>query len=305
MSSVDTIIAVASWEPRFLLGMRRLVTERRPRQILLYYYKQYAERTTAPREAVRAFCTECDVPVQETELHFCEPAASWVSLAQGLAKATSGKDVLVDISTMPRETIWAVLFWLQASAARIQYVYYRPEAYGKGWLARDPDEPRFGYKLGGSPILDRPTALLAVTGFDVDRALQAFEFFEPKEVVLAVQTGSQFDNTVRNVAAHETGAFKKDLVRTIAIDAYGQDHGYAAIRAEVERLVTGFNIVLCSFGPKLSAVSLFRVQREFPLCALAYIHCRDYNSDYSVGIGEGVWGEVATHSLTNQSRDTD
>ena len=119
---------------------------------------------------------------------------------------------------MPREVIWAALFWLEAAGAAVQYVYNRPHTYAEDWLARDPENPRLVYKLAGALEVGRPTALLAVTGFDENRCRQAIEFYEPSRVLLATQRGNQFGNDVRNVGRE----FNQSNVRIerVEVDSY-------------------------------------------------------------------------------------
>ena len=196
----------------------------------------------------------------------------------------------MDLTTMPREMIWSVLFWLEAASVEVDYVYYRPETYAEDWLARDPNSPRLVYKLAGTLEVGRPTALVAVTGFDENRCRQAIEFYEPARVLLATQRGGQFKNDMRNVGP-KFGRDDKRITR-VEVDAYCEDHGYRVLRPEVEMLAEEHNIILCSFGPKPSAIALYRLQREFPQTALAYIGCKEYNPKYSTGLGEAVTGTV-------------
>ena len=86
------------------------------------------------------------------------------------------------------------------------------------------------------------------------------EFYEPTRVLLARQRGKQFRNDVRNVGPTFG---KRDLnIERVEVDAYCDDHGYRALRAHVEELTQEHNVILCSFGPKPSAIALFRLQRE-------------------------------------------
>ena len=170
------------------------------------------------------------------------------------------------------------------------YVYGRPEAYAEGWLAKDPDNPRLVYKLAGTLEVGQATALVAVTGFDERRCRQAVEFYEPTRALLAAQTGRQYNNDVRNIGPEfEAGGM---TIEHMEVDAFGSDHGYAALRQPVAELAKSHNVILCSFGPKPSAIALFRLQREFPRCALAYIGCKEYNVEYSTGLSDVISGRI-------------
>ena len=291
--SIESIVTVASWEPRFELGLERLLDDTSTNRVLMYNFDEYALRTEAVRNSVREKLRARSVELIEERLQFKSPAIAWRKLKSDLYRESRvGEEVLVDITTMPRETIWATLFWLEQFQARVHYAYHRPASYGTGWLARDPDEPRFVFKLAGSPRLDRQTALLAVTGYDSDRARQAINYFEPARVTLAVQVGTQFENQERNVGSDSIGAFDTQRVERLELDAFANDHGYAKLYKIAEGCADEFNVVMCSFGPKLSAIALYRVQRRLPHCALAYIHCRDYSEDYSTGIGDTLRGTL-------------
>ena len=295
-SSVEVIVAVASWEPRFALGMRRTLGRFATRRVLNYFMQEYGERTSRVREELgRLLAAEYGGVVHEQkEMGFDAPIAMWhrLELDVGPGSGIRGR-VLVDLTTMPREMIWSVLFWLEASSVEVDYVYYRPETYAGDWLARDPNSPRLVYKLAGTLEVGRPTALVAVTGFDENRCRQAIEFYEPARVLLATQRGNQFKNDVRNIGQKYGGGDQR--IARVEVDAFGEDHGYRVLRSQVGKLAEEHNVILCSFGPKPSAIALYRLQREFPQTALAYIGCKEYNPEYSTGLGEAVSGTVLGH----------
>ena len=293
---VDTIVTVASWEPRFIEGIKRTLEKWTCRRLLVYFIGEYGERTKETRDVLKQMVGKpSGFTVEERELSFGAPVAAWRMLEKDLGPAACIDDeVLLDLTTMPREIIWGALFWLQAAAAKVQYIYNGPEKYAKSWLARDPRHPRLVFKLAGTLEVGRQTALVAVTGFDENRCRQAVEFYEPARVVLAAQGGQQYDNNVRNFGPKFTagGIF----IEHLEVDAFSDDHGYSALRGHVADLTQEHNVVLCSFGPKPSAIALYRLQREFPQSALAYIGCKEYNPEYSVGLGQTITGTMTWQS---------
>ncbi len=48
--------------------------------------------------------------------------------------------------------------------------------------------------MTGQTKLGLPTALLIITGFDLQRTGQLVQYFEPKKTILAIQTGEQYQN---------------------------------------------------------------------------------------------------------------
>ena len=68
------------------------------------------------------------------------------------------------------------------------------------------------------------------------------------------------------------------------------DHGQAVILEQIRPYLDSHNIVMSSLGPKLSAVALYRIQREHPQIGLAYAPSREFNKDYSSGISDAITG---------------
>ena len=290
---VDVIVSVASWEPRSVSGMKRILERYSTKRVLMYFMYEYRKRTTEARARMKELLYEHpQIETDEQEIWFSVPQKTWHTLKEHVGPSAGvGKRVLIDLTTMPREVIWASLFWLEAAETEVRYVYNRPEAYADEWLARDPNDPRFVFKLAGTLEIDRPTALVAVTGFDESRCRQAVEFYEPIRVLLATQLGEQYNNDVRNVGL--TFGSGDTRIERVLIDSYSDDHGYGVLREYVERLSRSHNVVLCSFGPKPSAIALYRLQREFSQTALAYIGCKEYNPEYSRGLGESIVGTIS------------
>lgn len=293
MNKINTIVVVASWEPRFQIGLKRLLDETRASNVLMYYFEEYRERTLEGREAIQLMAQSRGFNLAIERLTFERPAESWRTLQATLhTEPKYHGSVLVDITTMPRGTIWSVLFWLDEAEVPIHFAYHPPEKYSIDWLSRDPNEPRFAFKMAGTPRLNRPTAILAVTGYDSDRVAQAVEYFEPSRTVLAVQVGEQFDNLKRNIEVHKNIALRNHQIDWCEINSFAENQGYEEIFDVAGELVADFNVIMLSFGPKLSALSLYRVKREFSETALAYINCKDYNESYSVGIGDTIRGSL-------------
>ena len=222
----DVLVTVASWEPRFVLGIERTLQERSARRIILaYFVGEYGDRTEEARHALRKISKEHPgIDLREQEMTFGAPDVAWRLLEKDLGPTAGiGDAVLVDLTTMPREIIWSALFWLEAGAAKVDYVYHRPKTYASDWLSRDPNDPRLVYKLAGTLEVGRPTALVAVTGFDEKRCRQAIEFYEPARVLLAAQGGRQYENNLRNVGPNFAGGGIS--IDHTEVDAFGADHG--------------------------------------------------------------------------------
>ena len=290
MKTTDLLITVASWEPRFILGIERTLEQWLPSHVVAYYLQEYEGSTEEARSRLRKLLRDRQVSFQEHTIEFGSPEHTWRLLEQHLGPKSESpyRHVLIDLTTMPREVIWGALFWLEAADTGVSYVYNLPKSYGDDWLTRNPDEPRFMFKLAGELKLGAPTCLVAVTGFDLDRCLQAIEFYEPSRILIAKQKGNQFGNLSRN-SGDSFGSLGTPYELT-EVDAYSSDHGYGDLQPSISELVTEYNVVLCSFGPKLSAIALYQLQRSNPQTALAYIGSKEYSPEYSSGLGGSVDG---------------
>lgn len=292
MDGLDTIATFASWEPRFVQGMKRILDKYRAPRLLVYFVEEYRSQTENNRERLGLLLDDHPgMKIEERKLSFESPEKTWRVLEDDLGPGSDvGRRVLVDVTTMPRDVIWGALFWLETSSAEMRYVYNRPKEYTDDWLARNPYRPRLMFKLAGTLEVDRPTALVAVTGFDENRCRQAVEYYEPARIVVAAQRGEQYSNDARNVGSGFVAGSVPS--KDVQVDAFRGDHGYSSLREHVEELAREHNVILCSFGPKPSAIALYRLQREFPQTALAYIGCKEYNENYSDGLGDAIEGAV-------------
>jgi hypothetical protein len=262
----------------------------------MYCYKEYSEWSEENRNKVTQTCRDLGVEVTPRELSFDTPADNWRLLHDDLLSSEfAGKTVLVDISTMPRNTIWLSLFFLQSNGCKIHYVYNRPQTYNEEWLSRDPQRPRLVFKLSGEMALGRRTALVVLTGFDVERTRQLMRFYEPRTVLLGFQTGEQYGNQAQNVAKHREGLreeYKELGIHEFLVNAYEDGHGVEEMRKQVQGCREEYNVIMSSLGPKPSAIALYRVQREFRECGLSYTPSGEFNRDYSHGLGESVGGTL-------------
>jgi hypothetical protein len=286
------MLTVGSWEPRFLEGFKRSLDKFQPAKVLMYFYNEYAGWSARNRHAAFVLCSKRDISVLERALSFTDYNSSWLCLYDSITKLRAkGHNVVVDITTMPRETIWSAFDLLESHGATIHYVYYEPRAYNKKWLSRDPAEPRLVYKLSGESKVGLPTNLLVLTGYDVDRIRQLIRFFEPQRTFLGLQTGEQLDNQNLNVDKTKM-AFSKKQGEWFDVDAYSHDHGFRIIAKQLEPHFATSNIIMSSLGPKLSAIALYRLHKLHPQTSLAYTPSNEFNRRYSAGIGQGHDGSL-------------
>ena len=289
------LITVASWETRFVLGTHRLLEEQKFSNALMFHYEENEDWTKENQETVKTMLKKHGIDCQAVRISFGDPARTWRSIYERISGIESEAEALVDCTTMPRDTLWTSLELLRQRGKATQYVYHQPESYDPEWLSRDPGRPRLVYKLSGIATLGRPICLIITTGFDPERTRQLMWYYEPRRVLLGLQSGDQFDNQDQNVERHK-GALKDEYmefdVKEFTLDAYSEDHGESELARQIEQCRGAHNIVMTSLGPKLGAVALFRLHVKFPETALSYTPSREFNREYSKGISESYSGVI-------------
>lgn len=290
-----SIVAVASWEDRFPLGTERNVKSYSPEKIFMFYYKEYETRTENNRKKITAICNENNIELHSIRVDFEQPENTWKIFENTFSKEVwNSKKVLVDISTMPRDSIYGVFHFLEHLQAEINYIYYRPEKYNSVWLSRDPIKPRLVFKHSGIVTFGKKTILVVITGFDAERTEQLINFFEPAITLLGFQEGKQFNNDKYNVEKHKEHLtyLTQTKIETFFINAYSNDHGFNILEDKIKEHTNDCNIIMSSLGPKLSAVALYNICKKYPQVAIAHASSKDFNPEYSYGIGETYSGKL-------------
>ncbi|MDZ4850384.1 MAG: hypothetical protein SGI77_13950 [Pirellulaceae bacterium] len=295
MTKAKTLITVASWEDRFHLGIRKIVNDCSLSRVVMFYYKEFEERTANSRNEVETLFREKGVGYSAVPIAFGDAPGTWQSIYESIGSiVSSNAPVLMDLSTMPRETLWAALCQLERYRTPTSYIYHSPADYAD-WLSRDPGRPRLVYKLSGIATIGRQTCLVITTGYDPERTRQLMWYYEPRRILLGFQDGRQFQNDVKNVQRHRDSLkeeYREFEVEEFELDAYADDHGESVISKQIEKWQNSHNIVMTSLGPKLGAIALFRVHSQHPETSLAYAPSNEFNPDYSTGISQSHFGEI-------------
>lgn len=288
------IIAVGSWEDRFLLGMKQNIDRYMPEKVLIYYYREYDKFTKKNRQELKDICMARKIDFRETMIEFKDHIKTWKIIESSVVKEEwQQKKVLVDITTMPRDTIYSIFYFLENHSSEINYVYYKPDKYSEDWLSRDSGRPRLILKHSGIVKLGQKTALVVITGYDAERTEQLITFFEPELVYLGFQDGAQFQNEKLNLEKHKKYIEQWNAqteVKSFSLDAYAKDNGYDRIDSVIKEMKSSTNIVMSSLGPKPSAVALYRICKTHPEVALSYAPSKEFNLNYSSGIGKETIG---------------
>ena len=296
MKNSDSLITFASWEDRFRIGFDRNLKKVRARKALVFYFGSYADRTQANRQVVSEVCKSNSTKYIQVKLDIDKPADNWRTVLKSIGKVIAEcQDILIDISTMPREIIWYVLWMVEQSSIVARYVYHTPKDYGTDWLSRDPRAPRLVYKLSGIALPSAKTALLVIAGFDPPRAERLINWYEPAKLMIGVQKSSRFPRNDEAMAVYRETINeynKKYDCEVFELDAFAGERGMAAIQEVLEPLGDSYNTIMSSLGPKLTAITLYKLQRQREEIGLVYAPSNQFNENYSNGIGNCFEGTM-------------
>jgi hypothetical protein len=290
IKQTDIIITVASWEERFITGMYGLIDAVTAKSIIMFFYKEYYNWSKDNIEKLKNTCKERGINIISKELSFASSFDTWGMLVNTIQNDIQFRDyITIDISTMPREAIWIICHLLDQKGYKIQYTYHTPNAYPSDWLSRDPGKPRLVYKLAGISKLNKPTTLVILTGFDIERARQLVRYFEPDNLLLGIQTGMQYENLHQNRERHEAGFTRHRGVKYFDIDGYSVNNCLLTLENETRHFKDS-NVVISSLGPKLSALALYEFKVKNKDIALSYAPSNEYNHEYSSGYKDRIIG---------------
>lgn len=292
MSGPCWVIAVAGWEDRFALGLRRDIEARRPKNVIIITFEEFLDKTAGAREAVRA-CAELHGSRYEELVVSRERVTLFRKIQSRFSEPDIQRQIaILDISTMPREVIWWACSELLAVCQKVEYVYHSPAEYSGDWITRDTAAPQMLFKHSGISSLEKETALLILTGFDTSRLQHLIQVFEPKHIAVGIQVGNQFDNQRRNSQAVLKELQGVQNLSVFEVDAFKSDRGFAAIVQKVDDLASEHNIIATSLGPKPGAIGLYQVHRRRQEIALAYAPSRQFNFRACTGIGDTFRGTL-------------
>ena len=286
----NIIYICPSWEERTLLGFERSLSDLDPIKVVSIQKENPINGTEISRniEKLQDLCKQRNITYKEL-LWSNSPAINNLNLDNYLKEEVlDGHNIHIDISTMPRDIIWTFLSLFKHYENHVNIRYYEPDSYNEIWLSKEPYSPRLLLRHSGIIVMGKPTCVIVITSFDVERTKQIVSKFEPQKVVLCVQKGNQFLNKTRNqkikheMVCRDVGV--NDIL-SVEIDSFSKDFGKCVINEILDSL-SDYNVILTSFGPKLSSIGAYMAYLNHPEIALCYVPCKEYNLDYSKGIGK-------------------
>lgn len=278
------LITVLGWEDRFLKGVKIILENYKIQNITLILFKDYftMDKMEENLAEIKSLTESKKIPLQQIPLEYNNSISNWKNLNKHF-KDNQINNALLNLTTIPRETIWTLLFYLKKNSHSVDYIYFRPETYIKGWLTKNHKEPRLLFKHSGVFDLEKKLALFVISGFDESRLRQLIEYYEPHKLIVFSQSGEQYENLLRNKTIPEIFEYE---IKNVQIDTY-DINSTSKILSHYVKKNTDFNLIIASQGPKTSSISTYKTYLDSKKrIGLAYVPARDFNSNYSSGVDD-------------------
>ena len=277
------LLAPMGWEERFIKGVLLDAERFSPQTILLPFSVKYEQRTKKYREAILRYAEGKSICCIEREFDYTDDILLYSEVIKFLEEYINRKDevVLFNYTSTPRDIIWFVLHFLSCTGIKAELSYYRPKDYAEAQLSFNAGCPRMIIKRSGIVYPDKPTCILALSGYDAERLAQLNQQFEPRKILIGKQTGNQLKNEERNVS------ISSSIVDEFSFDCYDtSEESIKFLQDKALALLDEYNIIAASLGPKPCAITLFNLTQRIPEIGLVYIPANDYNEQYSTGLDE-------------------
>lgn len=288
------LITLLSWEERYLLGLKNTINSDDPNLVIVLKFDSYSEWKNENLKLTSELLSQKNLLIVDIDVS--NPVKIWTELKRVFTEHCLEKDVIIDISTMTREVIWYSLYNCKVNNNNVKYVYNTPKEYPCEWVSRDPDRPRLLYKMSGISKLGVPSLLMVTGGYDLQRIDNLIFNFEPRDTIIFFQEGNDKRNTEALENAKSLVKSKYGVETILQYNAFNVDESYGQIKniliqnIDDRSYIESHNVIFNSLGPKLSAITLFKLWLEFPHVALSYIPSKEYNHNYSKGIGSTYIG---------------
>lgn len=295
MNNNITLFTVLGWEERFLSSINHILEHNKIDNIYLICFTDYMHMNNMNKnlKAIKDLSEEKNINFSIIELEYEDSISNWKKL-DIFFNTHEICEVIINITTFPRETIWTFLFFLRFRVPCIKYIYYKPESYDKSeaGLTKNHKSPRLLFKHSGIFDIDKKLVIFIITGFDHKRTDLLIEYYEPSKVVYLSQNGEQFENMKRNCGICPKTAYENIDIDNIAIDCYDIDKSSETLNMLIDNH-SDYNIIITSLGPKTSAISTYLAYLKNNNIALAYVPAKEFSGEYSLGFDNiSINGEI-------------
>jgi hypothetical protein len=269
-------ISFASWEDRFRESFFIDNKENEINKGYIFYLDSFYTRSQDNINKIKN-----DNSIELIELSFNDYVKTWKILKSTFMNLDKSYKYLINISTMPRSSMYMIFHFLDVNSIDYMTVYYNAKSHGGNnnkVITKNPLEPRLVLQHSGVADTDKKTLLVILVGYDAKRVYQLFNYFEPYHVVIGIETNNQTDPLLEENEKEFHDISNKEIIH---INSFEEGNISTALETYVTPRLEDYNIILCSLGPKLSAIELYKYNLKYPKTALAYVASKDYDENYS------------------------
>ncbi|KQO20833.1 hypothetical protein ASF10_14690 [Flavobacterium sp. Leaf82] len=285
MTINKTLITVLGWEERYFSSNVTILENYNIDKIILICFQDYfsMKDMQVNYDKTISLATDRDIELKSIDLQYGDSINNWTILETFFIP--TDENYLLNITTIPRDTIWTLFFFLKRTSSYISYAYFKPLKYSDTWLTRNHKNPRLLFKHSGLIDLHKDLALFIISGFDLSRLDQIIAFYEPHKVLIFAQMGAQFENLQRNNNFNDYIQNHGGDIEILSIDSYNVESSSELLTFKYNELKDKYNVVIDSQGPKISSLSVYNAYMSSDgAIALAYVPVKDFHSEYSSGI---------------------
>lgn len=275
----NTYITFASWEDRFIETFSRDINNNEFNKILILNYENghNLDYKQVHMDKIEQLNSK-KVSVDFIQMEINNDVSNW-KLLNDKFKNNIEESVLLNISTMPRNIIYYTLHFLDCYNHNYNTIYYNALAHDPK-LTQSPLTPNLILQHSGIFYSHKKTLLVASIGYDEKRIYQVYNHFEPKKLIILSEN---IHKTCidKDVDFQFTDIEEKDVIK---INSFEKDNIFSTLEQVVTPLQEKYNVVLCSLGPKISSLELYKYNKKYPETSLCYVALKEYSHKYSTGV---------------------
>lgn len=290
----DIFITCASFEPRTVSAVKSFSPEYKAKLGLVYVNKELLQSN--PPSKTKEYLDQLQTILKRhcSTVELLE--GSWVDAATQVRvirdssifkKPVPNKDVNItlDTTTFTRETLSTIILMLHTHylAARLRAIYISPEDHGK-WLSRGFRHVRNVMGFAGIQRSNRPTLLVALSGFEPERTAKIIQEHEPNKVLLGMGMPPTTKKFLERNKNEQKLILARQDVEQFPFPAGSIANCWKALEDIIRPYLDTHNIVLAPMCTKLSTIGAILLAENHPEIQITYCLPGEYNlQHYSSG----------------------
>ena len=269
-----TYLSVASWEPRFVLGVTESLNSGAFDRLFIIYSARSGSKTRASRQKLAELCKSSGTTYIEKELDFDNQVSVVLGLMAIFPEVSEGGcDIVFDLSTSPRDIILFILSNAAKVREKISVVYYPAEKYSP-WLARETGIPRMIIGSSGIMYPDKQTCVIALCANEISRIEQVYYHLEPSKIVLLSDKDRSKYGEIESLSTN-----MMSISSFVEFDHKDISKENMRFIFEIADRNREYNTVMISTGPKIGVLHIFATIMHNEEIGAAYIPSMYYNDE--------------------------